>query len=152
MLSHPQDTIAVIFHQRHQQRWCTFSQYFFHREHEIPCGLSQISDALSHVSVKYTIPNFHRYQARHLTKHVCQKNTKYTKQKNKYAISIKRMRQLKHQVCHLNQKNMPNKTPSTPSQSKYYANQKTSRPKTKTNRLREKEPTFPLFPDQIFMV
>ena len=49
------------------------------------------------------------------------KNNKYTNQSNKYAISIKRIRQPKHQVRHLNQKSTPTKTPSTPSQSKEYA-------------------------------
>ena len=39
--------------------------------------------------------------------------------------SIERTRQPKHQVCHLNQKNTPTKTLSTPSQSKKYANQNT---------------------------
>ena len=49
----------------------------------------------------------------------------YTNQNTKYAISIKRIRQLKHQVRHLNQKNTPTKTLSTPSQSKETANQNT---------------------------
>ena len=39
-------------------------------------------------------------------------------QNTEYAISIKRVRQPKHQVRHLNQKNTPTKTPNTPSQSK----------------------------------
>ena len=42
----------------------------------------------------------------------------YANQNTKYAISIKRIRQPKHQVRHLNQKSTPTKTPSTPSQSK----------------------------------
>ena len=58
-------------------------------------------------------------------KNMPNKNNKYTNQSNKYAMSIKRVRQLKHQVCHINQKNTPTKTPSTPSQSKEYANQNT---------------------------
>ena len=45
----------------------------------------------------------------------------YANQNTKYAISIRRLRQLKHQIRHLNQKSTPTKTPSTPSQSKEYA-------------------------------
>ena len=53
------------------------------------------------------------------------KNTKNINQRNKYAILIKRIRQLKQQVRHLNQKNTPTKTLSTPSLLKKYANQNT---------------------------
>ena len=49
----------------------------------------------------------------------------YANQNTKYAISIKRLRQREHQLRHLNQKNMPTKTPSMPSQSKDYTNQNT---------------------------
>ena len=59
---------------------------------------------------------------------VLNKNNKYTNQSNKYAISIKRVCQPKHQVRHINQKNMPTKTPSMPSQSKEYANQTLNTP------------------------
>ena len=44
---------------------------------------------------------------------------------NKYAKQKQKVHQSKQQLCHLNQKNTPTKTPSTPSQSKDYANQNT---------------------------
>ena len=40
---------------------------------------------------------------------------------NKYAKQKQQVHQSKQQICHLNQKNTPTKTPSTPSQSKEYA-------------------------------
>ena len=52
-------------------------------------------------------------------------NKEYANQNTKNAISNQRVRQPKHLVRHLNQKNTPTKTPSTPSQSKEYANQNT---------------------------
>ena len=93
--------IAVICQQRHQRRWCTFSQpaYFFHREHKLPCALSQISDAQYHVSnILFQISI----------------DTKYTTPINTYAKKHQE-HQSKEQVRHLNQKNPPIKTPSTPS-------------------------------------
>ena len=44
---------------------------------------------------------------------------------NKYAKQKQQVHQSKQQICHLNQKNTPTKTPSTPSQPKEYANQNT---------------------------
>ena len=49
-------------------------------------------------------------------KEICLKNSKYTNQRK---------------ICHINQKNMPNKTPSTSSQSKEYAKQNTKYAKDK---------------------
>ena len=44
---------------------------------------------------------------------------------NKYAKQKQQVHQSEQQICHLNQKIMPTKTPSTPSQPKEYANQNT---------------------------
>ena len=68
----------------------------------------------------------------------------YTKQKNKYAISIKRIRQSKHQLCHLNKNNTPNKTSSTPISIKIICqirrpNQKTTPTKTRNTPSHAKE-------------
>ena len=53
------------------------------------------------------------------------KGTKYTIPITKYAKQKHQVNQSKQHMCHLNQENMPIKTPSMPSQSKEYAIQNT---------------------------
>ena len=113
--------IAVICHQRHQHRWCTFFQlaYFFSTENAKGTTLNMPCHAI--LINKYAKQKQKVHQSKQQICHL----KDYANKNTKYAISIKRVCQTKHKVRHLSQKNTPTKTSSTPFQSKEYANQNT---------------------------